>query len=64
MTLATPEVRTMPSHESSQDAEAAAAAELMAVVERLARQHLDETVEPDDYRAALRALAESGTKPP
>jgi hypothetical protein len=53
----------MPSHESSQDSEAAAAAALTAVVERLARQHLDETVEPDDYRAALRALAETDAEP-
>jgi hypothetical protein len=53
----------MPSHKSSQDTEAAAAAALTAMVERLARQHLDETVEPDDYRAALTALAETDAQP-
>jgi hypothetical protein len=53
----------MPSHVSSQDSEAAVAAALTAVVERLARHHLNETVEPDDYRAALRALAETDAQP-
>lgn len=39
---------------------AKAAAALMALVERLAARHLDETAEPEHYHVALRALAEGG----
>jgi hypothetical protein len=46
-------------HEAAPE-RAKAAAALMAVVERLAARHLDETVEPEQYQIALRALAEGG----
>ena len=46
-------------HEAASE-RAKAAAALMAVVERLAARHLDETAEPELYQMVLRALAEGG----